>query len=619
MESQQTISQHFFRRLCWLAVVIGLVTATAVPCFYVILGYRDREFHAELHAELLVQNLQRSIRENPKLWQYDIPRYIENAHRLPHFDTVVAISVYDESGTEQFEHRYGVASHAITVRVPVIYLGQIYGWLEIMEAMDSFYQSAALLTAAFSLVGFLFALVIYRYPKKIILSVEKRIFSTWENLQVSQRTLREMTVRDTRTQLFNADYVGHKLEEEVEKLERLGGRLCVLVLDIDHFRKYNEAFGHMAGNTLLRAMAFVLAGQVRPQDTLGRLGGEEFILLMPEIEAGAAEKFAQKLRSGIEMHSFGDEACKAATGITLSIGIAEWRAGATAPQLIAEADSAMYAAKEAGRNRVCVYSDGFLQMAGTKVKRIQDMAFASQSIRQIIETLESDANQRVFSSDVTILASFLKVLLTRESDTAEHCLLVNKLSLMLGKKCGLAEKELLQLNWGSILHDIGKLAISDSLLLKRDKLTPSEYATLKKHSEIGYELLKHNAYINSGGKVILHHHERWDGKGYPAGLAAEGIPLLARICSLADSIAAMATARPYREAMTRSFILEELRRHAGRQFDPDLARIAESVVEELFHGEEYCREDWVPQEWRAAYHGLKPGHVAAEKTSNGMM
>lgn len=590
MERVLKFSGRFSRRMFWLAALVGLITAAALPCTFLFMGYQDRIFYATLRGEFLTQILQRAVAENPDYWVYDIARFVETAHGLPQDGNLAALRVYGKDGQLVYEHKHQhQPTYSIAVRTPVKFLGQTAGSLEIVENMEPLLQKTALAALFFGLLGLAFFVLLYRYPRNIIETAERDVLSTLEQLQASQNVLREMTVKDAKTHLFNASYMQQRLEEELETLERSGGSLWLLLLDIDYFRKINELFGRTAGDALLKELAALLSEHARAGDILARIGGEDFILAMPGVDGETAETIAQTLRTAVENHEFAIAGKGAGYGITVSIGLADWRAGATAEQLIAEADTAMHAAKEAGRNQVCIYTGGVFSMDGAKIKRLQDMAFSSDSIKEIIAKFDSDIGRRILSTEVTMLVSFLKVMLMRESDTADHCRLVNKISLMIGKQCGLSPKEMLQLNWGSILHDLGMLAVSDAVLLKTDKLTPQEYATLKKHPTIGYELLKNNDYIGDGSKVVLHHHERWDGTGYPDGLVAERIPLLARICAIADSIAAMAADRPYRLGLKKEAIVRELRGNAGRQFDPLLVTVAELAVAELFGNSDVYR------------------------------
>ena len=190
-----------------------------------------------------------------------------------------------------------------------------------------------------------------------------------------------------------------------------------------------------------------------------------------------------------------------------------------------------------------------------------------------MRVLEQARQENVITDDVSLLISYLNILDSRESDTAQHSLLVNRIAMELGRQLELPPNELLQLNWGTLLHDIGKLGISDAILLKQAKLTDEEYEIIQRHPLAGYEMLKGNSYLTSASLVVRYHHEKWDGNGYPDRLQGKQIPLLARICGVADTVAAMAADRPYRKASSLATIIAELQAHAGSQFDPEVVDV----------------------------------------------
>ena len=590
MDNTVRFSKEFSKRMIWLAVIIGLITAMALPATFIIMSYRDREMYAMLRGELLAESLQQAIQDNPEYWFFDVPRFIETTHRMPQSEVIALIRISNQVGEVVFEQNYSsVPKFAISTKTPIKYLGQTYGMLEIIENMEALWQAAIFAMTFFGLLGLFFAAAIYKYPLRIIRTAEAKVISTINDLQITQDILREMAIKDAKTNLFNASYLMQRLEEELAQAERSGESLWLLMLDIDYFKKYNDAHGHVSGDVLLAELAELLTENVRSQDILGRFGGEEFLLIMPAVDTVQAEIMALRLRGIVETHDFPMGSDHLSGQITMSIGMVEARDGISAEQLIQESDTAMYAAKESGRNRVCIYQDGQFSMGGIVVTRMKDIAFESQTISELTTNLESDAKAGLLSTDVGILITFLKTLLARESDTAEHCLLVNKISMILGKRFALSEKELLQLNWGSLLHDIGKLSLNDSVLLKESALTSLEYATMKNHPAIGHELLKNNSYIGAGRQIVLYHHEKWDGTGYPHQLAAEAIPLLVRICSVADSVAAMAVDRPYRQALPQAEIIHQLQLNSGTQFDPKIVALFVDMSKELFNDPELFR------------------------------
>jgi putative nucleotidyltransferase with HDIG domain len=202
----------------------------------------------------------------------------------------------------------------------------------------------------------------------------------------------------------------------------------------------------------------------------------------------------------------------------------------------------------------------------------EDIDLMRKSIAELLAKLES-ANEDLSSSyDITIRA-FFNALKHNESSTAEHSLRVNKVAMAIGRQMGLSQQQMTQLEWGSLLHDIGKLAIPNSILRKQGPLTPQERAIVNTHPEIAYEMLKEATFLEEALLVSLHHQERYDGQGYPQGLEGTGIPLLARICTVADAYEAMTSNRAYRRGLRHEEAVEELTLLSGTQFDPDIVAV----------------------------------------------
>lgn len=181
-----------------------------------------------------------------------------------------------------------------------------------------------------------------------------------------------------------------------------------------------------------------------------------------------------------------------------------------------------------------------------------------------------EANQQLADAYEITIRAFFSALEKREGGTARHSLAVNTISLEIGREMNLTEEELLHLTWGTLLHDIGKLAINDDILLKQGCLTDEEYDKIKKHPQIGYEILHGAEYLREAALITLCHQERYDGKGYPNGLVGEAIPLLARICTVADAFEAMIADRPYRKGRHYKEAVAEIVKNSGSQFDPQV-------------------------------------------------
>ncbi|MDR7867917.1 MAG: diguanylate cyclase [Sporomusaceae bacterium] len=567
-------SRQFAKRMRLLAVVTWIIISIAMPATYLALSYGDRHRSADLRGELLADNIKQAIHDNPELWHFDIPRFLEVAHRFPDSEPIVSVRIFTDTGVLAYEEKSGPAAILdMTTRTPIRYNNRVYGTLEIVESIDHLFLSSFLALSLFCLLGAAIAYTIYRFPLGIVLAAERKIYGVVDELQHSRDDLRRLADRDAKTRLYNTAYMIEQLKTEIDVADEHSAPFSVLMLDIDYFKKYNDKFGHVQGDVLLTQLADLLTRLTRSRDTLGRFGGEEFLLLMRGAGEDEAREAAFRLQRAVSTHGFPGEDSQPGGRLTVSIGLIAYRPGMTAEQMLHHADGAMYAAKEAGRNQVCISDGQTFTRDGDKIIRVADIAFASDTIGQLIEKLETASRRQIPSAHVSTLMGFLKALDSRESNTAQHSLLVNKIAMSIGQNMGLSEKELLQLNWGTLLHDIGKLAIADSILLKPGSLTPEEYEAVKLHPTFGYDLLKNNDYLDAANKIILYHHERWDGDGYPYGLKGTQIPYLARICAVADAAASMAEDRPYRKALTPAGIVAEIRRNAQTQFDPGIVAV----------------------------------------------
>ncbi|MCX7817041.1 MAG: response regulator [Syntrophales bacterium] len=186
--------------------------------------------------------------------------------------------------------------------------------------------------------------------------------------------------------------------------------------------------------------------------------------------------------------------------------------------------------------------------------------------------------ESLYSNVLDTFRALISSIQLRDDYTEQHCMRVTKVSLETAKLLGLPEQDMETLKIAASLHDIGKIGIPDSILLKKGKLTEEEYSIIKTHSEIGEKMLASIALFEKERKIILHHHERWDGKGYPTNLCGEDIPLLSRIIAMADAYDAMTNNRPYRMAQDRGWAIKEIERNIGSQFDPQIFEYFKKAV-----------------------------------------
>jgi diguanylate cyclase (GGDEF)-like protein len=335
----------------------------------------------------------------------------------------------------------------------------------------------------------------------------------------------ERAQRDSLTGLL-----GHRsFHETVETLITAGEPFSLLLFDVDDFKQINDIYGHQTGDVKLRSVAEALRGGLRSSDTVFRIGGEEFCAVVPALEAVDSLSVAEELRRRVA-NSVRD----LPVPLTVSVGIASFPVhGDSRDLLLAAADKAMYTSKRGGKNRSTIAGG----TAGEAIARRRDAG--------------------------------LVLLQEKDPDTVTHSMHVAILSVELGIALGLDDHALDRLRTAGRLHDVGKIAVPHSILSKPGPLDDEELRIIRTHPVIGAELLRSWG-LGDAAEIVLHHHERIDGLGYPDGLAGEQIEIEARILHVADAYMAMTHDRPYQAAISRAQALTELARHMGTQFDADV-------------------------------------------------
>ena len=345
---------------------------------------------------------------------------------------------------------------------------------------------------------------------------------------------------DPLTGLYNRRHIAETIEHELARAGRQNRAVGVLMFDIDFFKRVNDAHGHAGGDAVLIEIGRRLEAAVRSWDVVARVGGEEFCVVAPEVtdEAGVLE-LAERLREAVRGRAITIKD-GLAIPVTVSLGVALMYGGAgSAEHAFDRADRALYAAKRRGRDRICCYS---------ALDQI-DLRAEQPECLHLAEALASAGD-------------------LREGLTVEHSRAMAALAAEVAMALGLDEDAVLRVRLGGWLHDVGKLSVPDGVLGKAGPLTLEEWETVKGHAAVGARLVRTFPELALAADVVHHHHERWDGEGYPDGLAGSAIPVEARIVAAVDAYHAMISARPYRLARSEAEALDELHRCAGTQFDP---------------------------------------------------
>jgi len=372
-----------------------------------------------------------------------------------------------------------------------------------------------------------------------------RIEQTWTN-----------ATQDFLTEVANRQALLTRLDEEIERATRYGHQLSIAMIDIDHFKRLNDTYGHLAGDQVLHQIAQTIQRSVRRVDIVGRYGGEEFLIILPETDIDAAASIAEKVRRlvGSDKIRLDDGTT---VGVTLSSGVAGGLgAYVHLDSLVRDADAALYSAKALGRDQVYVFHA--IEDNG-QIRRASISPGAREHALEIGRAALDAATD-----------SLGAVLEARPGWAGGPSTMIAESAAAVAMNVGLPAGEIGRIRTASLLHDLGKLAIPDEILSKPSELDDSEWRVVTEHPKIGQVVLEQAGALQDAATIVLHHHEWYDGTGYPHGLAGQQIPIGARIVAVSDAYEAMVSGRPYRDAVSHERALEELRRHAGIQFDPEI-------------------------------------------------
>ncbi len=370
-------------------------------------------------------------------------------------------------------------------------------------------------------------------------------------LQVEARA-----THDRLTGVANRETLLTTLVAEVERAVRHYKPLSVAFIDLDRFKPVNDTYGHNSGDAVLRQVAGIIADTVRPSDLFGRYGGEEFMLILPETEPDEAFEMAERVRNLVAQTPL-VIAHQQRVEVTISIGVAGGRGSMLqVDALVDQADAAMYAAKSLGRNRCYRYRELDENAPVRRAPISPDRRGAATAIGRWANDMATEA-----------LAS---VLAPQPHHRGRPSDMIASLATGIALELGLPHEEIERVRIAALLHDLGKLAVPPEILDKTSTLSEGEWQAIGEHPRIGQVILEQATGLREAIPVVLHHHERFNGTGYPHGLRGQEIPLGARIVAVADAYHAMVHKRPYKGALSHQQALDELRQNAGTQFDPEV-------------------------------------------------
>ncbi len=361
-----------------------------------------------------------------------------------------------------------------------------------------------------------------------------------------QAQLYQQTITDPLTGLFNRRHFDDRLKQEFTRASRYQRFFSVAIIDIDGFKQANDLFGHAFGDEMLVLATKTFKEVLRDGDTAFRYGGDEFAIIFPETTKEGALEVAERLR---DIFAKRTHLRKKRLKLSLSIGLASHpEDGKSDSELIKAADRRMYQSKESGGNAISAYNLGGEHAS-------EDDALI-MLLTKLIHLVEKHRHME-------------------SPDGLCHSQEIRALGIEIGRKLDLDPHRLHLYEQAAMLHDIGAIHIPNSILNKREKLSPAEIEEIRKHTLIGEEILglldtQHNPDLATLQTIVSQHHEWVDGNGYPHGLKGDELLLEAKILAVTDAYSSMKMAHPYRQAMPKAKILSEFRRMAGIQFDAEV-------------------------------------------------
>lgn len=374
-----------------------------------------------------------------------------------------------------------------------------------------------------------------------------------ENEYVSK--LSNLANIDGLTEVYNHRFFQDALKSVIEKAKESKSSVSLILLDIDYFKHYNDLNGHQKGDDVLRQIGYILNNNVRKGDIVARYGGEEFVIILSNTDEKTSITVAERIRAEVERWEFEGETNQPNGKITISVGVSTFPSKAkNEVELINSADDALYRAKFFNKNRVETY-------------------------HSVLEELKKDIEEEHIDL-ITSIKTLISIINNKDRYTYGHIERVVMFAKLLANKLELTNKEKKTLKYAAYLHDIGKINIAEEILNKKMSLTNEEWEILKQHPANGVDLIRSVESLKEVAPIILYHHERYDGKGYPAQLKKDEIPYLSRILTVVDSFDAMTSNRPYGLRKNYEDALLELRKCAGTQFDPGIAEKFIEVVNE---------------------------------------
>lgn len=379
------------------------------------------------------------------------------------------------------------------------------------------------------------------------------------------------SLTDALTGVGSRKQLEDKLQDECARAQRYKRPFSVAIIDLDNFKTINDVLGHATGDDGLKKLAECMRKQKRTPDVITRYGGDEFVMLMPETKAQDAVVLLERIRNKVQEIKVAES-----LPITISCGVAQSQ-NITDPtessrDVMRRADLALYEAKSAGRNCVKVWDN-------TMSKTLSDLEIETERIKKLQRRIIglSEQAEKAFIQSIWGLVQALEA---KDPYTKRHSENVTHYATGIAETMKVANEELEFIRRAAMIHDIGKIGVPDVILSKPDKLTPRERRVVEQHPLIAVRILDKMTFLEREINIIKHHHEKWNGHGYPDGLSKASIPFGSRIIAVADTLDALTSKRTYHNARTLDETVKIIVDASGYDFDPKVVKGMVSWVEQ---------------------------------------
>ncbi len=378
------------------------------------------------------------------------------------------------------------------------------------------------------------------------------------------------SVTDALTGVGSRKLLEDELEAECARAKRYRSPFSIAIIDLDNFKTINDVLGHAVGDDALRQLTGCMKSQKRTPDVLTRYGGDEFVILMPETDAENAGLVMERLRARVKKIRLAQD-----TPITVSCGIAQNSPdfSDSSSEVMRRADMALYEAKSAGRDRVKIWSYKMITNLSADDVQIEKVKNLQRRIAGLSERAESMFIQSI--------CGLVRALEAKDAFSMKHSEHVMKYSVGIAEAMGLGPKQIEIIRRAAMIHDIGKIGVADAVMSKQGVLTPRERKIIEQHPIIAVRILNKMSFLDQEVEIIRHHHEKWNGRGYPDGLSQASIPLGARIIAVADAFDAMTSCRVYHDQRSTAEAADILADAAGYDYDPKVVTAMISWLQQM--------------------------------------